>query len=101
MTRASDTAAPERTETIATDCANTTADDKVAAITLIKERQYESFLEDHEPRPWTPGQCAGYAGRGSLALHLFRCKRRSGHGVGGLFCRQHATGDFESVERAQ
>ena len=47
-------------------------------------------MEDHADKPWTPGQCAGYAGRGSLALHLFRCKRNSGFGPGGLFCRQHA-----------
>jgi hypothetical protein len=53
----------------------------------IKARKYECFIEDHEPKPWTPGQCAGYAGRG---LHLMRCKRRDGHGMGGLFCGQHA-----------
>jgi hypothetical protein len=47
-------------------------------------------MEDHADKPWTPGQCAGYAGRGSLALHLFRCKRNSGFGLGGLFCKQHA-----------
>lgn len=56
----------------------------------IKQRKYECFIEDHEPLPWTPGQCADYAGRGSLAVHLFRCKRKSGHGLGGLFCSQHA-----------
>ena len=56
----------------------------------IKERRYECFMEDHEPLPWTPGRCAGYAGRGSLLVHLFRCKRKSGHGLGGLFCAQHA-----------
>ena len=60
------------------------------AIEEIKKRRYECFMEDHEPKPWTPGQCAGYAGRGSRALHLFRCKRNSGHGVGGLFCKLHA-----------
>lgn len=61
----------------------------------IKGRHYECFMEDHEPLPWTPGRCAGYAGRGSLALHLFRCKRRDGHGLEGLFCSQHAkTGGF-------
>lgn len=58
----------------------------------IRQRQYECFIEDHEPKPWTPGQCAGYAGRGS---HLFRCKRKSGHGLEGLFCAQHAkTGGY-------
>ena len=55
-------------------------------IELVKERKYECFIEDHEPLPWTPGQCAGYAGR---TLHLMRCKRKDGHGLGGLFCRQH------------
>jgi len=64
-------------------------------IQRIKSRHYECFMEDHEPLPWTHGRCAGYAGRGSLALHLFRCKRRDGHGLGGLFCSQHAkTGGF-------
>ena len=56
----------------------------------IKARRYECFIEDHEPLPWTPDRCAGYAGRGSMAVHLYRCKRKSGHGIGGLFCRQHA-----------
>ena len=56
----------------------------------IKDRKYECFMNDHEPKPWTPGQCAGFAGKGSRALHLFRCKRRSGHGIGALFCAQHA-----------
>jgi hypothetical protein len=56
----------------------------------VKARRYECFMEDHADKPWTPGQCAGYAGRGSLALHLFRCKRNSGFGLGGLFCKQHA-----------
>lgn len=56
----------------------------------IKDRKYECFMEDHEPKPWTPGLCAGFAGKGSRALHLFRCKRRSGHGIGALFCAQHA-----------
>jgi len=56
----------------------------------IKTRQYECFIEDHESKPWTPGQCAGYAGR---TLHLMRCKRRDGHGIGGLFCKQHAKTD--------
>lgn len=61
----------------------------------IKHRRYECFMEDHEPKHWTEGRCAGYAGKGSLALHLFRCKRKSGHGVGGLFCFQHAkTGGY-------
>jgi hypothetical protein len=53
----------------------------------IKKRQYECFIEDHEPLPWSPGRCAGYAGRG---LHLMRCKRKDGYGVGGLSCKQHA-----------
>lgn len=53
----------------------------------VKSRRYECFIEDHEPKPWTPGRCADYAGR---SLHLMRCKRRDGHGFGGLFCRQHA-----------
>jgi hypothetical protein len=53
----------------------------------IKSRHYECFIEDHESKPWTPGQCAGWAGR---SLHLMRCKRKDGHGLGGLFCRQHA-----------
>lgn len=67
----------------------------VGAIEKIKSRKYECFMEDHEPLSWTPGQCAGYAGRGSLLLHLFRCKRKSGHGLGGLFCHTHAkTGGF-------
>lgn len=56
----------------------------------IMKRQYECFIEDHDPKPWTPGRCAGYAGRGSMALHLYRCKRRDGHGTAGLFCKQHA-----------
>ena len=59
-------------------------------VAQIKTRKYECFIEDHEPLPWTPGQCAGYAGRGSLLLHLYRCKRRSGHGPEGLFCKRHA-----------
>ncbi len=59
-------------------------------IERIKARRYECFMEDHEPKPWTPGQCAGYAGKGSRTVHLFRCKRRDGFGVGGLFCQQHA-----------
>lgn len=53
----------------------------------IKQRRYECFIEDHESKPWTPGQCAGYAGRG---VHLMRCKRRDGYGTGNLFCKQHA-----------
>lgn len=65
------------------------------SVEKIKSRQYECFMEDHEPKPWTPGQCAGFAGRGSLGLHLFRCKRKDGHGLGALFCAQHAkTGGF-------
>ena len=61
-----------------------TTEDEIAN---IKSRHYECFIEDHESKPWTPGQCAGFAGR---TLHLMRCQRRDGHGVGGLFCRQHA-----------
>jgi hypothetical protein len=53
----------------------------------IKKRQYECFIEDHEPRRWTAGRCASYAGRG---LHLMRCTRRDGHGLGNLFCKQHS-----------
>lgn len=56
------------------------------ATALIKARKYECFIEDHDEKPWTAGRCAGYAGRG---LHLMRCKRKDGHGIGGLFCRQH------------
>lgn len=66
-------------------------DDKTAeAIEKIKNRTYECFMEDHEPKRWSPGRCADYAGSGSLALHLFRCKRRGGYGLGGLFCSLHA-----------
>lgn len=53
----------------------------------IKARRYECFILDHEPKSWTPGQCAGYAGGG---LHLMRCKRRDGWGISGLFCKQHS-----------
>lgn len=60
------------------------------AVAEIRKRQYECFMEGHEPKPWSPGQCAGWAGRGTRALHLFRCKRRDGHGLGALFCAQHA-----------
>ena len=61
----------------------------------IKRREYECFIEDHEPKPWTPGRCAGYAGRGSMAAHLYRCKRKDGYGTDGLFCKQHAkTGGY-------
>lgn len=68
---------------------------KPPTVDEIKLRQYECFMEDHEPKRWTPGQCAGFAGSGSRALHLFRCKRKDGHGIGGLFCAQHAkTGGF-------
>lgn len=66
-----------------------------AAIKRFKERKYECFIEDHEPLPWTPGRCAGYAGR---TLHLMRCKRKDGHGLGGLFCRQHAIFTTESPD---
>lgn len=61
-------------------------------IDRIKARHYECFMEDHDVKLWTPGQCAAFAGRGSLALHLFRCKRKWGYGLGGLFCKQHAKG---------
>jgi hypothetical protein len=53
----------------------------------VKGRKYECFIEDHESLSWTPGRCADYAGRG---VHLMRCKRKDGHGLGGLFCKQHA-----------
>ena len=66
---------------------------RIETVDRIKDRKYECFLEDHDPKPWTPGQCAGYAGRGSLATHLWRCKRKSGHGIGNLFCAQHAKTD--------
>ena len=56
-------------------------------IEQIKKRRYECFIDDHPSKPWHAGQCAGYAGRG---LHLMRCKRKDGHGKGGLFCKQHA-----------
>ena len=59
-------------------------------IAAIKRREYECFMEDHDPKPWTPGRCAGFAGKGSLALHLYRCKRKAGHGIGNLFCKHHA-----------
>lgn len=58
-------------------------------IEKVKAREYECFYEDQEPKKWTEGRCAGYAGR---TLHLERCKRRSGHGLGGLFCKQHSKG---------
>lgn len=61
-------------------------DERAEKIRKIKERHYECFIEDHESKPWTPGQCAAFAGR---SVHLMRCKRRDGHGLGGLFCRQH------------
>lgn len=57
----------------------------------IKARKYECFIEGHEPRPWTPGRCAAYAGR---SLHLMRCTRKDGHGLGGLYCRQHGETDW-------
>ena len=47
----------------------------------------QRFIEDHNDKPWTPGRCADYAGR---SLHLMRCKRHDGFGLGGMFCRQHA-----------
>jgi hypothetical protein len=69
--------------------------ERIETIESIKARKYECFMEDHEPKPWTPGRCAGFAGSGSLAQHLFRCKRKDGHGLGGLFCSQHAkTGGY-------
>lgn len=54
----------------------------------IKARHYECFIEDHEPKLWTAGQCAAFAGR---SLHLMRCKRKDGYGIGALFCRQHSS----------
>jgi hypothetical protein len=59
---------------------------KTETVEEIKARKYECFIEDHEPKTWTPGQCAGYAGN---RLHLMRCKRNDGYGLGGLFCKQH------------
>jgi hypothetical protein len=64
------------------------------AIEQIKARHYECFIEDHESIPWTPGRCAGYLGR---SLYLIRCTRRDGHGIGGLFCRQHAEKDWTAT----
>jgi hypothetical protein len=64
----------------------------IESVEKIKAREYECFIEDHEPKKWYPGRCAGYAGRG---LHLMRCKRLDGHGTGKLFCKQHAkTGGY-------
>lgn len=85
-----------RTGSTPYDCAgrfSSPEDRKAPTVDQIKARQYECFMEDHDAKPWTPGRCAGYAGRGSLALHLFRCKRKDGHGIGGLFCKQHAKTD--------
>ena len=56
-------------------------------IEQIKQRRYECFIEGHEPLSWSSGRCADYAGRG---LHLMRCKRKDGRGLGALFCAQHA-----------
>jgi hypothetical protein len=67
-------------------------------IAEIKSRHYECFIEDHESKLWTPGQCAGWAGRG---LHLMRCSRKDGYGVGGMFCRQHALKWDQFKERAK
>lgn len=67
----------------------------------IKQRRYEWFIGDREPLPWTPGQCAGYVGKGSLRARLYRrrCKRKDGHGRGRLFCKQHADRDAARNER--
>ena len=62
----------------------------------VKQRRYECFIEGHEDRPWTPGQCADYAGR---SLHLMRCSRKDGYGPGGLFCRQHANIIAKELQR--
>lgn len=53
----------------------------------IKSRKYECFIEDHEPKTWSPGRCAGFSGR---SLNLMRCKKKDGQGLGKLFCRYHA-----------
>lgn len=60
--------------------------DENISIDHVKARKYECFIEDHEPKVWSTGRCAAYAGR---TLHLMRCKRKSGFGLGGLFCKQH------------
>jgi hypothetical protein len=59
----------------------------VPTVEGIKSRHYECFIEGHEPLRWSPGRCADYTGRN---VHLMRCKRKDGHGLGGLFCKQHA-----------
>lgn len=56
----------------------------------VMGRTYEHFMEDHEPKKWQPGRCAGYQSRGSLATHMFQCKGYGGMGVGGLFCHVHS-----------
>jgi hypothetical protein len=61
--------------------------DSRLAIEEIMKRRYECFIEDHDSKAWTPGRCAGYAGP---RIHLFRCKRKDGYGIGKLFCKQHA-----------
>ena len=54
------------------------------------KRQYECFMEDHDPKPWDAGPLRWLRRERPLGLHLFRCKRKSGHGADALFCRQHA-----------
>ena len=73
-------------------------------IEQIKDRKYECFMEDHEPKSWTPGLCAGFAGKGSRALHLFRCKRRSGHGIGAsadMKAADHEMAVAHAIERGE
>lgn len=59
---------------------------------LIKEinnRTYQWFLEGHEPVQRNPDKCAAYVNYGTM--WFFRqCKRKHGHGLGGLFCKFHA-----------
>lgn len=52
----------------------------------IRARKYDCFYEDYKPKAWTRGQCAAFARGG---VHMTRCKRKSGYGLEGLFCRQH------------
>ena len=70
---------------------------EASRIRSVKSRRYECFMEDHDEKTWTAGRCAGYIGRGSLSTHLFRCKRKSGHGLGGLYCKQHAAIEGDPV----
>lgn len=49
------------------DADDEVTEDEKNAIGEIKKRRYECFIEDHAEKPWAPGRCAGYAGRG---VHL-------------------------------